>query len=66
MKRHTGYSRCIIETGQVERLQFAPEHYDQAGECRDRRTPGGGIDELKALRLVNDWNSRGLKYIYWV
>ena len=60
--KYTHYSRCIIETAQVERLVFSPEHYDNAGisqlEC--------GIPELEALRLLNSWNSRGLKYNYWL
>jgi hypothetical protein len=66
MKRHTHYSRCIIETFETERIQFAPEHYTQVGEHACKSCGYEGIEELKALCLVNDWNSHGLKYIYWV
>jgi hypothetical protein len=64
--RYTMYSRFIIETGQVERLKFSIEHYQQAGEDTARFDFNEGIDQFKALRMLNNWNTRGLRYIYWL
>lgn len=62
VNRFYTYIRKLIETGQIETCEFAPEHFMQAGF----RRPMTAMPVLEAHELVNRWNREQKRFVYWL
>jgi hypothetical protein len=67
MTYHSFYNRSI-KNGEVQRLPFDKYHYQEAEDLGSYKESGlsRGIEETKALLLVNKWNSLQTTYVYWL
>jgi hypothetical protein len=63
--RFKNFMRKFIGTGEVQALEFGPEHFQEAGILP---APWGGMPLLEAYQLINKWNRSQAepRFLYWL